>query len=309
MTVFRSLSQTTGLPRIAGALLLLAVSAGVFAPASANAAYGYTSGNSSDSRIDQLEKQIQTLSRAVYRGEKMPEGAMQAETASISAYEGRIGQLEGQQRDMTGKIERLEYDVQQIKDRLDKLSMDLEQRFQQLETASASAPAATAAASTADTSTVTAPPQPANDTTALVAAPTTQGVLGSTNDGATGLYESAFADIRSSKFESAETKLKKFMSQYPKHKLAGNAQYWLAETHYVRGDYAGAAQMFAQGYQDYPKGSKAPDSLLKLGLSLSKLGKKEDACLSFGQLQAQFPGDNTVSGRAAQEMKTLGCKG
>ncbi len=301
MTVFRSLSQTTGLPRIAGALLLLAVSAGVFAPAPANAAYGYSS-NSSDSRLDQLEKQIQTLSRAVYRGEKMPEGAMQAETASISAYEGRIGQMEGQQRDMTGKIERLEYDVQQIKDRLDKLSMDLEQRFQQLESASASAPAA-------DTGAVTAPPQPANDSTALVAAPTTQGVLGSTNDGATSLYESAFADIRSSKFDSAEAKLKKFMSQYPKHKLAGNAQYWLAETHYVRGDYAGAAQMFAQGYQDYPNGSKAPDSLLKLGLSLSKLGKKEDACLSFGQLQAQFPGDNTVSGRAAQEMKTLGCKG
>ncbi len=302
MTVFRSLSQTTGLPRIAGALLLLAVSAGVFAPAPANAAYGYSSGNSPDSRLDQLEKQIQTLSRAVYRGEKMPEGTMQAETASISAYEGRIGQIEGQQRDMTGKIERLEYDVQQIKDRLDKLSADLEQRFQQLESASASAPVA------ADTGAVTAPPQPA-DSTALVAAPTTQGVLGSTNDGATSLYESAFADIRSSKFDSAEAKLKKFMSQYPKHKLAGNAQYWLAETHYVRGDYAGAAQMFAQGYQDYPNGSKAPDSLLKLGLSLSKLGKKEDACLSFGQLQAQFPGDNTVSGRAAQEMKTLECKG
>lgn len=301
MTVFRSITQTTGLPRIAGALLLLAIT--VSSPAFA--ATGYSAGQT-DSRLDQLEKQIQTLSRSVYRGEAMPDGgSVTTDTSALSAYDSRVGQIEGQQRDLTGKIERLEYDVQQIKDRLDKLSMDLEQRFQQLEQSGSAAPATSA---TTTTGSVTAPPQPAADTS-LVPAPSASGVLGTTNDGAASLYESAFADIRTSKFESAEAKLKQFMAQYPKHKLAGNAQYWLAETHYVRGDYATAAQMFAQGYQSYPDGAKAPDSLLKLGLSLSRLGKKDDACLSFGQLKTQFPGDNTVSGRATQEMKTLGCKG
>ena len=90
--------------------------------------------------------------------------------------------------------------------------------------------------------------------------------------------------------------------------LAPNAQYWLSETYYVRGDYKESAKMFAQGYQDYPQSPKASDSLLKLGLSLEKLGKKEDACLSFQQLKKEFPGDNVpASRRASQEIKQLGC--
>lgn len=123
------------------------------------------------------------------------------------------------------------------------------------------------------------------------------------------MYDSAFSDIRESKYEAAEGKLSRFMSMYPSHALAPNAQYWLAETYYVRGEYAQAARMFAQGYQDYPKGPKAGDSLLKLGLSLAQLGKKEDACLSYQQLKKEFGGvKNTVTSRADQEIKRLGCK-
>ena len=133
---------------------------------------------------------------------------------------------------------------------------------------------------------------------------------GNTNtDPANRLYDSAFADIRESKYEAAEGKFSRFMSMYPSHNLAPNAQYWLAETYYVRGEYAQAARMFAQGYQDYPKGPKAGDSLLKLGLSLAQLGKKEDACLSYQQLKKEFGGvKNTVTSRADQEIKRLGCK-
>ena len=72
-------------------------------------------------------------------------------------------------------------------------------------------------------------------------------------------------------------------SERPQDYLAGNAQYWMGETYYVRGRYQDAAVTFAEGYQKYPTNSKAPDNLLKLGMSLGQLGKKADACVAFAQ--------------------------
>ena len=51
----------------------------------------------------------------------------------------------------------------------------------------------------------------------------------------------------------------------PDHKLAGNAQYWYAETFRIRQLYTDAASAYLEGYQKYPKGEKAPVNLLKLG--------------------------------------------
>ena len=71
--------------------------------------------------------------------------------------------------------------------------------------------------------------------------------------------------------------------------LAGNAQYWLGETYYVRKDYENAATAFALGYQKYPKSAKAADDLLKLGMSLGNLGKKPDACTRLRAARPRLP--------------------
>lgn len=312
MTIFRNKTDKTRLLLSAGALFAVTI---FLAPSA------YAQSNSQTlSRLDQIENQIQTLSRAVYRGDKLPaDMAPSDNTAALSTFEGRISDIENRQREMTGQIERIGHDVQQMKDRLDRALADIDQRLADQQGAAAQVqPSATSASASGGGSAVVTPPQPAaagGSAADMSAAPTTTGTLGSMPatpgtagaDGATSLYESAFADIRDSKFESAEKKFKQFMSQYPQHKLASNAQYWLSETHYVRGDFPGAARMFAQGYQDYPDGPKAADSLLKLGLSLAKLGKKEDACLSFQQLKKQFPNDTTVGTRATQQIKALAC--
>ena len=62
------------------------------------------------------------------------------------------------------------------------------------------------------------------------------------------------------------------------HSLAGSAQYWLGETFYAQGNFREAAQNFLHGYKNYPKSRRAPDSLLKLGISLNKLGQTQQAC-------------------------------
>ena len=90
--------------------------------------------------------------------------------------------------------------------------------------------------------------------------------------------------------------------------LAGNAQYWLGETYYVRKDYNNAAATFAEGYRKYPQSGKAADNLLKLGMSLGNVGQKKEACLTFNQLAHDFPkASSNITERAAQEKQRLSC--
>jgi tol-pal system protein YbgF len=90
--------------------------------------------------------------------------------------------------------------------------------------------------------------------------------------------------------------------------LADNARYWLGETYYARGEYARSAEIFLDGYEKNKQSPKAPDTLLKLGLSLSGLGKKKEACASFRELGRAFPNaPEPVKDRAAQESKRIAC--
>ena len=100
-----------------------------------------------------------------------------------------------------------------------------------------------------------------------------------------------------------------FVGKYSKHPLAGNAQYWLGETYYVRGRYKDAAGAFLAGYRKFAASAKAPDSLLKLAMSLDRLGQKSAACSSLGELGAKFPGaPSHVKRRALQEQRRLRCQ-
>lgn len=259
------------------------------------------------SRLNQLDNQIQTLSRAVYKGDMSGAAALQQgsapDAATAGGYEARMSALEDQQRKLTGQLEKITYDIQQVKDRLEKMQADNDQRFQHMESNAAGANSVVAPAPTPA-------PAPAGET------PAPQGTLGSysanpsagSNGPAEVLYESAFSAVRDSKYPDAEAKFRQFLGQYPGHPLAANAQYWLGETYYVRGDYKQAAKTFAQGYQDYPKSSKAEDSLYKLAMSLSKLGNKDDACLSLRQMQKVFASDTGPLHQKGQDaIKQLAC--
>ena len=101
-------------------------------------------------------------------------------------------------------------------------------------------------------------------------------------------YQKAFNLLQQAEYELAELKLSEFIKNNQKSPLIENARYWLGETYYVRKVYENAAQVFFDGYQASPKGAKAADSLLKLGMSLSRLGKKQDACAAFSKLSMDF---------------------
>ncbi len=121
------------------------------------------------------------------------------------------------------------------------------------------------------------------------------------------LYERSNESLLRRQFGEAETGFRGFLDKYPEHNLAGSAQYWLGETYYAQGDYRQAAQNFLSGYKAYPKSRRAPDSLLKLGMSLNKLGQTQQACASFGALSGQFPNAVDAKKRAQTEFKRAGC--
>jgi tol-pal system protein YbgF len=121
------------------------------------------------------------------------------------------------------------------------------------------------------------------------------------------IYERSYESLLRRRFNDAEVGFRSFLDQHRDHSLAGNAQYWLGETYYVQGDYKQAAQAFLSGYRDFPKSRKAADSLLKLGLSLNRLGQKEQACAAYMQVGSQFPKSVEARKRAQSEIKRAGC--
>ena len=121
-------------------------------------------------------------------------------------------------------------------------------------------------------------------------------------------YDNAFTLLSQANYPAAEQALGDFISQHPQDPLAGNAMYWLGETHYVRGQYREAAVTFAEGYQNYPNSAKAPDNLLKLGKSLSALGQNQDACGTLSELLRRYPkAPANVLQQAQREQQKLSC--
>lgn len=121
------------------------------------------------------------------------------------------------------------------------------------------------------------------------------------------LYERSNESLLRRQFGDAEAGFSDFLQKYPDHSLAGSAQYWLGETFYAQGDFKRAASNFLQGYKKYPKSRRAPDSLLKLGISLNRLGQAEQACAAYAAVSAEYPKAVDARKRAQAESKRAGC--
>lgn len=145
-----------------------------------------------------------------------------------------------------------------------------------------------------------------------------EGEISRTNDGQISLraplndpkalYQRAYDDLRQGNYDMAEKDFSSLIEKFPKHDLAGNAQYWLGETYYVRAQYKRAAEAFLGGFTKYANGTKAPDSLLKLGMSLHALGEAEAGCDAFAELGIKFPdAPEAIVKRAEIERRRVGC--
>ncbi|VBB69533.1 TPR repeat containing exported protein; Putative periplasmic protein contains a protein prenylyltransferase domain [invertebrate metagenome] len=102
-------------------------------------------------------------------------------------------------------------------------------------------------------------------------------------------YEAISTLLSLGDYATAEQALLAFLEAYPSNPLTSNAQYWLGETYYMRGDFRQAAIAFAKGYQKYARSSQSPAHVLKLGMALAQLGQTKSACSTFTRLATEFP--------------------
>jgi tol-pal system protein YbgF len=242
----------------------------------------------------------------------------------------KLDEIEVQMRGLTGKLEELNHNNDQLRARIDKMAADAETRFSAIEKRTAAAPAGAAAGAPGAgvvggaegrtrsqalpggeppgaLGTIPVGEAQAPGSTALAKAQPAASVLpaGTPEE----QYRFAYKLLIQTDYVDAENAFRAFVTAHPDHKLAGNAHYWLGETYYVRNDFSSAARTFAEGYRQFPKSAKGPDNLLKLGLSLVRLGNKQDACVTFARLSKEFPkAPPNIIGRAKAERKNNGCK-
>lgn len=241
--------------------------------------------NAVQGRIDRLEREMNTLSRSVYKGDVPPPSSRQVAPAQnqTAAMELRLNQLEDQLRRMTGMIEENGF-------RLRKLEQS-------------------GVASVGQQPTLNTP----NNTGSSLVVDDAPYQLGSINNGSAAspaaLYDQAFGYLQVNDYASAQATFDDFLVQYPDHSLAANSKYWLAETYYARNDYKQASQSFARSFKDHPEGQKAPDTLLKLAMSLNAQNMKTEACLTLGELKSRFPNaPSSVATKASKERASYGCE-
>jgi len=127
-------------------------------------------------------------------------------------------------------------------------------------------------------------------------------------DDAHSLNEKGHGALTQNDYAGAEVAFRQLIESYPKDPLAADAQYWIGESFYRRGQYKAAADAFLKGYKKYKSGDKAPETLLKLGMSLAALGQKDAACSTFGELKTKFPkAPETVRDEVKAEQKKVRC--
>ena len=246
---------------------------------------------------------------------------IQADDAGrLARFEVRLARIEEELRQLTGRLEQLEFGQRALEGRIDQLIQDLDQRLLALEgegggpTTQETGPTARQAVAPADAGAGGETAATGDETARGGAdAPADEPTLGVVPESAvrdqprpdpgtiappprtTNLppqeqYDAAMQLLRAGDYPGAERGLQLFLELNPDNALAPNAAYWLAETHYVRKSYAAAAAAFARNYRVYGKDdTKAPDNLLKLGMSLQGLQESEKACRTFAELAKEFP--------------------
>ena len=102
-------------------------------------------------------------------------------------------------------------------------------------------------------------------------------------------YEAALAQVNARQYDRALDSLAAFLVKYPDHPYADNAMYWRGECFFAKGDYLHASEQFEGTVTRFPAGNKAPDALLKLGMSHQKLGNPAKAKECFDRLAHAYP--------------------
>ena len=281
-------------------------------------------------QIQVITKDIKTLEKAVYQKSNLATSANLKSKKTDGLNEDiltkhllKLNEIEDQFRELTNKFEEVNFKLDKLSTRVTKIQSDAQLRFSDLENEVASNP------SKEKILPGTSKPQdfganPGYKTSNLPKQQTINSVESAKtviteqpekkesllpNKNPEGQYEFAVSFMKIGDYETAEAALKEFIDKNKDHDLAGSAQYWYGETFRIRQLYSDAATAYLDGYQNYPKSKKAPDNLLKLGITMVQLGEKDQGCKMISGIKKEYPKANkSVLQKAQYEQKKFKCK-
>ena len=294
--------------------------------------------------LELIRKNIKTLEKAVYSDNFSANEQLTVSTnildqnseEVLTRHLLKLSEIERQFQELTNKFEEINFKLDKLSTRLSKVQADNQMRFQQLENQAStinlnkdqqlsslpkedkekflpgtSQPQDLGSITYKDTETKLETQQTQSiDSTQAIVTETFQAEEKILPDvSPEKQYEFATSILKVGDYNTAERAFREFVLTNPKHNLAGSAQYWYAETFRIRELYTDAASAYLEGYQKYPKSTKAPINLLKLGVSLVQIGEKDQGCLMITGVQKQYPKANqSILQRARYEEKKFECK-
>ncbi len=281
-------------------------------------------------QIQVITKDLKTLEKAVYQKSDVTLKSSGSNSSDglnediMTKHLLKLNEIEDQFRQLTNKFEEVNFKLDKLSTRVSKIQSDTQLRFSDLESGSiitekekkvslpGSAKPQDFGAAPGYQTTNLPKEQSINSVesaqTVIAEEPERRDSL-LPNKPAVEQYEFAVSFMKIGDYETAEFALKEFIDKNKDHDLAGSAQYWYGETFRIRQLYSDAATAYLDGYQNYPKSKKAPDNLLKLGITMVQLGEKDQGCKMISGLKKEYPkASKSVLQKAQYEQKKFKCK-
>ena len=280
-------------------------------------------------QIQVITKDLKTLEKAVYQKSDINSvsGSNSIKTDALNEdiltkHLLKLNEIEDQFRELTNKFEEVNFKLDKLSSRVTKIQSDTQLRFSDLEGASTSQQTsqkilpgsskpqdfgANPGYQTSNLPSRQAINSVESAKTVITEEPEKKESL-LPEKTASEQYEFAVSFMKIGDYETAELALKEFIEKNKDHDLAGSAQYWYGETFRIRQLYSDAATAYLDGYQNYPKSKKAPDNLLKLGITMVQLGEKDQGCKMISGLKKEYPkASKSVLQKAQYEQKKFKC--
>ena len=287
--------------------------------------------NAISDQIQVITKDLKTLEKAVYQKSDVVSLKSSSSVSSDGLNEDimtkhllKLNEIENQFRELTNKFEEVNFKLDKLSTRVTKIQSDTQLRFSDLETGTITSTEEKQTPLPGSTKPQDFGAAPAYQTSNLPQKQSINSIESAKtviaeepepresllpDKPAKEQYEFAVSFMKIGDYETAEFALKEFIDKNKDHDLAGSAQYWYGETFRIRQLYSDAATAYLDGYQNYPKSMKAPDNLLKLGITMVQLGEKDQGCKMISGIKKEYPKANkSVLQKAQYEQKKFKCK-
>lgn len=205
----------------------------------------------------------------------------------LSNLSTRIESLQADTQALRSQLEELQHEMEQANDRQRQLYLDLDQRLSALQNAAVRLD---------------------EDRSVLEGGTLAPGALPVPGGTDRANYQASFELLKQGRYEEAARALQQFMVTYPDSEYADNAQYWLAETHYVTQDYKTALAEFQVVLDRFPESRKLPDALLKIGFCNYELQRWQAARKALTTVAKQYP-ETTAARLANQRLERMDTEG